>query len=98
MTVDPRFKAWLQRLRRRLMAVAVVIFSRRFTVVGFGARKQAPYQVSVMPGHRTIVIDFTDLGKVNRLIKRLESVRQSHVHMSRHHGGASLKRYEKGGR
>lgn len=84
-------KIWFRAQWRRLMAVFIVLFSRKFAVVAWWNDTDKIMESSHIPGHIAFVASLTNVRKLDKLIKHLEKIRADMVHRSKHHSGVSVR-------
>ena len=92
MTINSKVKTWFRAQGRRMWALAVVLFSAKFSVVAWWDVRRGLMQVQHMPRHMMFVVDVTDPRKMNQLIKRLNRLRDDLIHTSQHYRVPQVKR------
>ncbi|MEO9475841.1 MAG: hypothetical protein ABJG41_09910 [Cyclobacteriaceae bacterium] len=87
-------KVWLKAQGRRIVGFFILLFSRKFLVVGTW-NYQKLMQSQHMPGHLGFVVCVTDIKKMDKLIERLIKIRHDLIHKSKHHDGITLRNNHK---
>lgn len=96
MKTNLSFRIWLRAQRRRIVGLFILVFSAKFMVVSTWKSGQKPMQSQHWPGHIGFIVSLTDVRKLDKLIKLLESIRADMVHRSKHHSGVSVRNTNKG--
>lgn len=84
-------KIWFRAQKRRIVALFIVLFSRKFAVTAWWNSPDNIMQSQHIPGHIAFVASLTNVHKLDKLIKHLESIRRDMVHRSKHHDGVTVR-------
>ena len=95
MRLDRKAKVWFQAQGRRIVAIFILLFSAKFSVTAYWNPRKPMMQSMHMPGHIAFVASVTDIKKLDKLIRHLESIRRDMVHKSKHHDGITVRNVRK---
>ncbi|MEQ8581232.1 MAG: hypothetical protein RIC30_09495 [Marinoscillum sp.] len=88
-------KIWFRAQGRRVVALFIVLFSRKFAVVAWWNSPEKIMQSQHIPGHIAFVVSLTNVHKLDKLIRHLEHIRRDMVHKSKHHDGVTVRNNKK---